>query len=187
MADWRIVVRTGTDLCTLGLLEPWPSTCQSTELEDPRSGTVAGTRRPYRHRAPARKPNPLWRWSTAGTARSLSHERPKRVSRADGGREDPWLADMQIEEVGVGYVTSLERAVRVGETFRYFTIILPRCLGSMSPGSRRKNAGDSPVAAGSAPRMIVYDGLDVPLDNRYRGMARFTRTGGLTVIRCFPG
>ena len=110
------------------------------------------------------------------TALRLSHEQAETSERRDEAdrererereeRRCAALADMQIEEVGVRYVTLLgEPWCCVGNTFRYFTIILPGPGPRRRPRHRWNRGGKKTARSGKDDRgkMIVYDGLDVTI------------------------
>lgn len=76
------------------------------------------------------------------------------------------LPDMQIEEVGVRVCNVARKTRRVGETFRYFTIILsPTVIAVAAKSSRKKARSDQGemkghVAFSTAIRDIVQKHID---------------------------
>lgn len=99
---------------------------------------------------------------------AISREAKTRVSRrTEEGRIV--LPDMQIEEVGVRVCNVARKTRRVGETFRYFTIILsPTVIAVAAKSSRKKDRSDQGEMKGqghvafstSAIRNIVQKHID---------------------------
>lgn len=92
----------------------------------------------YRQSAEVVKLTPYGGVQYASHSTSLSHERPKREWVGGQKREKVALPDMQIEEVGVWVCNVARKTRRVGETSRYFTIILPPTIVAVAAKSWEK-------------------------------------------------